>query len=106
MNKRPHNWAPSRLGHGEQQCTYCLATNREIAAIGDLTNCDKAPEPAPSFHVIREGDPVTLVEALHAAAAFIKAAHRGWKTSPKSDAAQTIGIIDRALAGAAERGEP
>jgi len=40
---RPHNWVKSRLGHGEQQCTYCYATNREIAVIGDLNHCPDAP---------------------------------------------------------------
>jgi len=35
----PHNWVKSRLGHGEWQCTYCLATNREIAVIGDPNHC-------------------------------------------------------------------
>jgi len=38
-----HNWIISRLGHGEMQCTHCLATNREIAAIGDLNHCPDAP---------------------------------------------------------------
>ena len=38
-NKVPHEWVPSRLGHGEWQCRYCLATNREIAVIGDPNHC-------------------------------------------------------------------
>ena len=38
-----HNWIASRLGHGEMQCTHCLATNREIAVIGDLNHCPDAP---------------------------------------------------------------
>ena len=38
-----HNWIVSRLGHGEMQCTHCLATNREIAVIGDLNHCPDAP---------------------------------------------------------------
>ena len=39
----PHNWVPSRLGHGEWQCSYCLATNREIAVIGDPNHCPDHP---------------------------------------------------------------
>lgn len=31
--KRRHQWGPSRVGHGEQQCVHCLITNREAAVI-------------------------------------------------------------------------
>lgn len=39
-----HKWIPSALGHGEQMCEYCRGTDRELAAIGQLDYCDKAPE--------------------------------------------------------------
>jgi hypothetical protein len=39
MIKTPHNWQASHYGHGEMACTYCLATNREIAVIGELNHC-------------------------------------------------------------------
>jgi hypothetical protein len=39
-----HKWKQSELGHGEMQCEYCLATNREIIIIGDINHCDKAPK--------------------------------------------------------------
>lgn len=35
----PHDWQPSKLGHGEQQCRWCQGTNREIAVVGDLNHC-------------------------------------------------------------------
>jgi len=31
--RRRHEWAPSRVGHGEAQCIRCLITNREAMAI-------------------------------------------------------------------------
>lgn len=37
--KVAHDWFPSTIGHGELQCSYCLATNREIAVIGDANHC-------------------------------------------------------------------
>lgn len=37
--KTPHDWVPSPYGHGEWACTYCKATNREIAIIGDPNHC-------------------------------------------------------------------
>ena len=40
--KTPHHWVPSPYGHGDMACTYCLATNREIAVIGDLNHCPDA----------------------------------------------------------------
>lgn len=44
-----HVWVPSVLGHGEYQCRFCLATNREIAVIGRLDGpCpNRPPESAP-----------------------------------------------------------
>lgn len=42
---RPHKWVKSTLGHGETMCVYCCGTNREIAVIGDMDHCDRAPEP-------------------------------------------------------------
>lgn len=38
-----HNWKPSTLGHGESVCVFCHGTNREIAVIGDMNVCPKAP---------------------------------------------------------------
>lgn len=35
----PHEWQDSRLGHGEQVCIHCCATNRELAVIGNLSHC-------------------------------------------------------------------
>lgn len=35
-NPRRHTWGPSRVGHGELQCTYCLITNREAAVIAPM----------------------------------------------------------------------
>lgn len=40
---RSHNWIKSPLGHGESYCTQCHGTNREIAVIGDMNVCEKAP---------------------------------------------------------------
>lgn len=34
--KKPHVYGPSRVGHGEGQCIYCLGTNRENAVIDKL----------------------------------------------------------------------
>ena len=39
IDKVPHHWQPSKLGHGEWICFYCLATNREIDVIGDPNHC-------------------------------------------------------------------
>ena len=33
MNQVPHEYGPSRVGHGEAQCIHCLGTNRENAII-------------------------------------------------------------------------
>ena len=41
-DKTPHEWIRSNLGHGEWQCIHCLATNREIAVIGDPNHCPDA----------------------------------------------------------------
>lgn len=35
----PHEWQNSPYGHGEWACKHCLATNREIAVIGDPNFC-------------------------------------------------------------------
>lgn len=40
-----HDWIPSSLGHGETMCRYCYGTNRELAVLGQLNHCDKAPDP-------------------------------------------------------------
>lgn len=37
--KTPHEWQASPYGHGEWACIHCLATNREIAVIGDPNHC-------------------------------------------------------------------
>lgn len=34
--RRRHVWGPSRVGHGEAQCQFCLITNREAAVIGRI----------------------------------------------------------------------
>lgn len=34
QNPRRHAWGPSRVGHGEAQCTRCRITNREAIALG------------------------------------------------------------------------
>lgn len=44
--KVPHEWQPSTYGHGEMSCKHCLATNREIAVIGDLNHCPEAAKNA------------------------------------------------------------
>jgi hypothetical protein len=33
MKQIPHEYGPSRVGHGEAQCIHCLGTNRENAII-------------------------------------------------------------------------
>ena len=38
-----HKWKASTLGHGETQCEYCKANNREITVIGDMNFCPDAP---------------------------------------------------------------
>lgn len=35
----PHNWVPSKLGHGVAMCTVCKITMAECVAIGDLNDC-------------------------------------------------------------------
>lgn len=54
IDLRPHNWITSRLGHGEHQCTYCHATNREIAVIGDINHCPDAPLPEEGMDLTAE----------------------------------------------------
>lgn len=44
---RPHSFTPSNLGHGETMCQYCFGTNRELAALGQLDHCEKAPPNEP-----------------------------------------------------------
>lgn len=34
-----HKWRKSKLGHGTLQCEYCLATEAELAALGELDRC-------------------------------------------------------------------
>ena len=50
--KTPHHWVPSPYGHGENACTYCRATNREIAVIGDMNHCQDAAD-----HLAQGGKP-------------------------------------------------
>ena len=40
MSDYPHEYGPSRVGHGEAQCIHCLGTNREIMVVGDLNHCE------------------------------------------------------------------
>lgn len=39
--RKPHIWIPSTLGHGDQMCSRCNATNLEIAAMGELDHCER-----------------------------------------------------------------
>lgn len=50
---RPHSFIPSNLGHGETMCQYCFGTNRELAALGRLDHCEKAP-PASGADAVQE----------------------------------------------------
>lgn len=34
--RRRHEWALSRVGHGEAQCIHCLMTNREAWVLGEF----------------------------------------------------------------------
>ncbi len=54
MDKVPHEYGPSKVGHGEAQCKWCFGTNRENAIIAP-NHCDSrakhlttlCAEPAP-----------------------------------------------------------
>jgi hypothetical protein len=35
-----HDWGPSTVGHGTQQCRRCKLTNLEASALGLLNECD------------------------------------------------------------------
>lgn len=35
----PHQWQPSKLGHGNTQCRACLMTDMEAAALGCSNDC-------------------------------------------------------------------
>jgi len=61
----PHNWKVSPYGHGEWACTYCLATNREIAVIGDPNHC-------PDAHKVLFPETAALQSAAVAARAALK----------------------------------
>lgn len=57
----PHNWVPSRLGHGVLMCTLCCGTIKEIAVIGDPNHCECNPPSTTPIQVgampqKREGD--------------------------------------------------
>lgn len=70
---RPHKWVRSNLGHGEQMCEYCKGTNRELAVLGMLNHCDKAPATEAEVDT-KALDPKAL-ETAHAAA---RAAYESW----------------------------
>lgn len=64
-----HKWKKSTLGHGESQCEYCFATNREIAVIGDMNFCPDAPTEAVTapngfWKVTCEGEETTKASEL------------------------------------------
>lgn len=61
MSQYPHEWKPSTLGHGETQCIYCLATNREIAVIGDLNHCKVRQQKADA--IAPTGNPFMTIKA-------------------------------------------
>jgi hypothetical protein len=44
----PHEYGPSRVGHGEAQCKWCLGTNRENAIISP-NHCRWRAERDPAF---------------------------------------------------------
>lgn len=43
----PHEYGPSRVGHGEAQCIHCLGTNRENAIIAPNV-CPRRTDPRPA----------------------------------------------------------
>lgn len=43
-----HSFQPSQLGHGNQQCIHCGATDLELAAMRRLNFCEHAPAQASS----------------------------------------------------------
>jgi hypothetical protein len=55
LNKHPHNWIQSPLGHGNMYCTKCCVTDLEAAVLDikyctktnvlDMKYCAKAAEP-------------------------------------------------------------
>lgn len=55
----PHDWIPSRLGHGETMCRRCCVTNREAAVLGILYSCPTPPAIVPEHQSLtgttREG---------------------------------------------------
>jgi hypothetical protein len=47
-----HEWVPSTLGHGDYQCKWCLITNREAHAIGELDkSCPNRPKSAVAVQI-------------------------------------------------------
>lgn len=50
----PHDWIPSKVGHGAFQCRWCHCTDREAAfALGQA--CPKRVKAVPKFTVIEGG---------------------------------------------------
>lgn len=43
-----HKWVPSTRSYDETICVYCMGTNRELAALGELDYCSKAPAAPPT----------------------------------------------------------
>ena len=50
----PYQYGPSRVGHGEAQCVWCLGTNRENAIISP-NHCDaRATQVVPKTETVEE----------------------------------------------------
>ena len=45
----PHEYGPSRVGHGDAQCKWCLGTNRENAIISP-NHCDQRKRKDPTYN--------------------------------------------------------
>lgn len=65
MEVNPHDWVPSKLGHGESMCRKCMITNREAAALGRMNTCSvEAPREAQVIKLRRRRDAVSAFEVL------------------------------------------
>ena len=53
----PHEYGPSRVGHGEAQCKWCLGTNRENAII-EPNDCYARRKHDPNWNTRTPADPV------------------------------------------------
>lgn len=66
VDKYPHEWVKSEIGHGNFQCVYCYATDCEIEVIGDMNHCPDNPAIAEAQALIaeaqQEGAPMRCAE--------------------------------------------